>query len=279
MKISIVIPTFNEVQDIENCVETLERQTFDDFEIIVVDDGSTDGTIDLLKKLKKSFKNLRFIKRNHLGAGAARNAGAKISKGEILVFVDADMTFEKYFLQNLTAPIIEGIVKGTFSKEEYVGNWDNVWAKCWNINENWESKHRHPKNYPDRQPVFRAILKNEFDRVGGFIPGGYDDDWSLSKKLGYEAVNASAAIFYHKNPATLTEVYKQAKWVGKRKYKFGILGYIVGIVRVFFPISFIVGIYKAIKNHQISFVIFKLVYDFGIIVGIFELLTKGKASK
>jgi glycosyltransferase involved in cell wall biosynthesis len=279
MKISIIIPAFNEIKDIENCVETLERQTLDDFEIIVVDDGSTDGTIDLLKKLKKSYKNFRFIRKNHLGAGAARNAGAKLSKSEILVFVDADMTFEKYFLQNLTAPIIEGKVKGTFSKEEYVDNWDNNWAKCWNINENWEPKHRHPKNYPDRQPVFRAILKNEFDRVGGFTPGGYDDDWSLSRKLGYEAVNAPAAIFYHKNPATLNEVYKQAKWVGKRKYKFGILGYIVGMVRATLPVSIIIGLFKSFTFHFLPFTLFKLVYDFGIIVGIFELLTKGKSSK
>ena len=81
------------------------------------------------------------------------------------------MTFDKDFLKNLARPIEEGSVKGTFSKDEYVSNWENIWARCWSINEGWELKRRHPKNYPNHQPVFRAVLKSEFDRVGGFTPG------------------------------------------------------------------------------------------------------------
>ncbi len=279
MKISIIIPIFNEKLVVERCIDSLEDQTLSDFEIIIVDDGSKDGTLEILKRLKRSLPNLRFIKQNHLGAGAARNAGAKLSKGEILVFVDADMTFDKEFLKNLIAPIVDGKTKGTFSKEEYVSNWDNIWSRCWNINEDWEDKRRHPANYPDYQPIFRAILKSEFDKVGGFTPGGYDDDWSLYGKLGYEAVNAPNAIFYHKNPSSLSEIFKHAKWVGKRKYKFGIIGYFVGMVRSLLPFSIVVGLYKGIKGGDLRFIIFKIVYDFGILMGILEFLLKGKATK
>ena len=279
MKVSIIIPTYNEKDVLETCIESLGEQTLNDFEIIVVDDGSKDGTLEILKNLKRSLPNFKFIRQSHLGAGAARNIGVSLSKGEILVFVDADMTFDKDFLKNLVSPIMSGEAKGTFSKEEFVSNWNNIWARCWNVNEGWEEKSRHPRNYPDRQPVFRAILKSEFTKVGGFTPGGYDDDWSLNKKLGYEAVAASNAIFYHKNPANLIEVFQHAKWVGKRKYKLGFLGYLGGLVRASLPISLVVGLYKAIKNHLPTFIIFKIVYDFGIFVGILEFLITGRKSK
>ncbi|HKB88280.1 MAG TPA: glycosyltransferase family 2 protein [Patescibacteria group bacterium] len=277
--ISVIIPTYNEKEVLEKCIESLGYQTEKDFEIIVIDDGSRDGTDEILINLKKTISIFHFFKQNHKGAGAARNFGVKNSKGEILVFVDADMTFDKNFLRALIKPIKDGDIKGTFSKEEYVSNWENNWAKCWNINENWENKRRHVKNYPDTQPVFRAILKSEFERVNGFTPGGYDDDWSLSQKLGYEAINAPDAIFYHKNPSNLIEIFKHAKWVGKRKYKLGSLGYIVALVRSSLPVSILIGIYKAILSNVYSFVVFKVVYDLGISIGILEVLFGGKSSK
>ena len=277
--ISVIIPTYNEKENLGGCLESLGAQNYADFEIVVVDDGSRDGTLSLLKNLKRTIPNFKFIKINHKGPGAARNSGAKIAKGKILVFVDADMTFDPDFLTKLVAPIEKGEVLGTFSKEEYVGNWENVWAKCWNIEEGWEPKRRHPKNYPDHEPVFRAILKSEFDKVHGFTPGGYMDDWSLSTKLGYEAINAPDAVYYHTNPSGLKEIFFQAKWVAKRKYKLGFLGYIAALVRSFFIISIAVGIYKSVVHKQPSFVLFKLIYDFGIFVGIWEMLLTGKKMK
>lgn len=279
MKISVIVPTYNEEAVLEDCIESLGAQTYSDFEIIIVDDGSNDKTLQVLSDLRFKIEDLRILKQDHKGAGAARNLGAKNAKGKILIFVDADMTFDKNFLSLLIKPIEKGMARGTFGKEEYVSNWENVWARCWNINENWEERRRHPKNYPDHQPVFRAILKSEFDRAGGFTPGGYDDDWSLSRKLGYEAAAAPGAIFYHKNPSSLTEVYNHAKWVGKRRYKLGIYGYMIALIRSSFPISLIIGLYKSLVIFNFQFLIFKLTYDFGIFVGIIEFLVKGKASK
>jgi glycosyltransferase involved in cell wall biosynthesis len=286
MKISVVIPTFNEDKVLEDCIGSLSNQTGADFEIILVDDGSIDNTKGIVKDLTHRISNLRFYEQSHLGAGAARNFGAKQASGEILVFVDADMTFDKDFLTNLikpieinpTSPRLRG-ARGTFSRDEYVSNWDNTLARCWNINEGWESKKRHPKDYPNHQPVFRAILKSEFDKVGGFTPGGYDDDWSLFKKLGYEAVEAPNTIFYHKNPSSISEIFNHAKWVGKRKYKLGIFGDIVAIVRASLPISLVVGLWKSVVNGMPSFLVFKIIYDFGIFCGILEFLVSGKSSK
>lgn len=279
MLISVIIPTYNEEKNISDCVLSLRKQKEKNFEIIVVDDGSLDNTVKILKSLK-----VKFFGQKHQGPAFARNLGAKHAKGKILVFVDADMTFDTKFLQNLTEPIKKNRITGTFSKEEYVSNWDNIWAKCWNINENLPSKRRLPLNYPDHQKVFRAILKSEFDKVDGFSKGGYTDDYTLSEKLGIEAIAAPHAVFYHKNPDTLGEVFHQAKWVGKREYKLGFLGKIVTLLRVSLPISILNGLIKSFqisnfKNTRYSFQIFKIVYDMGIFIGILEMIFMGKLSK
>jgi len=277
--ISVIIPTYNEAGVIVNCLKSLSKQTLIDFEIIVVDDGSTDGTLDAVGNFHFPFSNFQLLKQKHKGPGAARNKGAKVAKGEILVFVDADMTFAKNFLKELVKPIIKGKSKGTFSKEEYVSNWNNVWARCWNINEGWEKKKRHPKRYPDKQKVFRAILKREFDEVGGFTPGGYTDDYSLSDKLGYLADNAPGARFFHKNPDSLMEVFRQARWVGKRRYKLGVFGYVVASIRASFPVSLLVGMIKSALFLQPLFVVFKIVYDLGIFLGILDYAISKKMVK
>jgi len=276
MSISIIIPTYNEEGDIMACLESLFSQSVKDFEIIIVDDGSTDGTLSEISILGNKVK---VLKQKHLGAGSARNLGAKEAEGEILIFVDADMTFSKNFIEKLVKPIKKRKLRGTFSKEEFVANWHNVWARNWNLNEGWEAKKRHPKDYPDTQWVFRAILRSEFERVGGFDPGGYTDDWSLGKKLGYKAEKAPGAIFYHKNPETLGEIFAQAKWVGKRKYKLGSLGNFIALFRASLPISLIIGLFKSIIKLTPSFVVFKVVYDFGLFLGILDYLASGKGSK
>lgn len=278
MKVSVIIPTYNEENVILDCLESLGRQTYRDFEIIVVDDGSKDKTLFYLENLEKRIRDLKVIRQKHKGAGAARNKGAKFARGEILVFVDADMTFDKDFINRLVDPILKKKAKGTFSKEEYVLNWQNPIARYWNWNEGWEDKKRHKKNYPDWQPVFRAILKKEFDRVGGFEPGGYDDDWTLTEKLGYMAINAPGAIFYHKNPSSLKEVFYHAKWVGKRKYKFGNIGKILSLFRYSFPVSIFKGFLIGFRKKDLGFLIFKIVYDFAIYLGIIESFF-GKNSK
>ncbi|MBP9759603.1 glycosyltransferase family 2 protein [Candidatus Dojkabacteria bacterium] len=277
--ISVIIPTYNEEGVIADCLNSLSKQTYKDFEVIVVDDGSTDATHSVCTKLQTTNNKLQIIRTKHLGPGGARNEGAKIAKGEILVFVDSDMTFDHNFLKMLVRPILQGRTKGTFSRDEIVSNWGSVWSRCYNKNEGWIDKRRHPKNYPDHQKVFRAILLTEFNKVGGFTAGGYNDDWSLSEKLGYEATLAENAIFYHRNPETLIEIYNHAKWVGKRSYKLGMFGYIVALIRSSFPMSLIIGLFNSVRFGIWQFLFFKIIFDLGIFVGILNFIFTKKGSK
>lgn len=264
---------------IGQCLVSLTKQTYKDLEIIVVDDGSTDTTLQKLRSANKTY-GTKILTQDHLGPGAARNLGAKNAKGEILVFVDADMVFKEDFIEKLISPIMAGHSRGTFSKEEYVANWDNVWARCWNLNQGWEPKRRHPKNYPDKQKVFRAILKSEFDKAGGFdSQRGYNDDWSLSEKLKYMAEAVKEAIFYHQNPDNLVEIFQQSKWAAKRKYKLGIFGIVYNLLIYSFPDSIWVGFWKSFFKREPLFLVFKIVYDFGAFLGILEYFLFGKIAK
>ena len=280
MKVSIIIPTYNEEKNIEACLESLFKQLYRDFEIIVVDDGSSDKTLEVLSKFQITKDKIQILKQNHLGAGAARNLGAKKAKGEILVFVDADMVFDSDFLNDLIKPIIGGETIGTFSKNEMLANKNNVWAVCWNLNRGLPKNRMHPADYPDSQKVFRAILKSEFDRAGGFNEkGGYTDDWSLSERLGVEALVAPGAIFYHRNPDSLGEVFVQSKWMAKRKYKFGLLGLTVVLLRVSLPVSLLKGVFLAVAYRTPAFIVFKIVSDWGQFLGILEYQIFKKVSK
>lgn len=272
--VSIIIPTFNESENISECLSTLINQDYKNHEIIVIDDGSFDDTVSIVEKFP-----VKLIKQTHQGPARARNIAAKQALGKILVFVDADMTFSSNFITELTAPIITGQVRGAFSKNEYISNWDNTWSRCWNINQNRPGKKMIPDDYPNEGNDFRAILKDEFIKVGGFDDIGYTDTWSLYKKLGYRPIATSGAVYYHSNPASLKEVFIQSKWVAKRDYKLGAIGKLIALLRQSFPISILIGLFKSLKYKEPRFVIFKIVYDLGAFIGVLDLSTGGKLYK
>src|SRR3989344_5567500 len=266
--ISVIIPAFNEEKTIGGCLNSIKNQSYKQMEIIVVDDGSSDST----RNIVKGFSDIKLLTQSHKGPGQARNLGASNAKGEILIFVDADMTFDKNFIGDLVKPIVDEKTIGTFSKNEMVKNKDNVWSNCWNINKNLPRDRMIPDDYPNHAPVFRAILKKEFERVNGFETSGqYTDDWSLSRKLGRRSMVASGAVYYHSNPESLKEIWKQARWIGKNEFLSGDLPRkIKSLFFYSFPVSFTFAILKSFMNLNVYFQVFKIVYDFGVFVSVMK---------
>lgn len=90
IKISIIIPIFNMEKYLEKCLNNVLTQTLKDIEIICVDDGSTDGSANLLAAYQKKYSNIRIISQSNKGAGPARNAAMDIALGRYIAFMDAD---------------------------------------------------------------------------------------------------------------------------------------------------------------------------------------------
>jgi glycosyltransferase involved in cell wall biosynthesis len=266
--ISVIIPAYNESKTITACVNSLLNQSLKPQEIILIDDDSSDDTVSKIKRLQKKSRKIKLLIQFHKGPALARNKAAQIAKGKILVFVDADMEFEFYFLENLTEPIITKKAIGSWSGNEWVKNWDNLWARCWNYNLNRSDAHMISPD-PGQRKVFRAILRSEFKKVGGYDATGYTDDWTLVEKLKTKPF-ITQAKFYHHNPSSLLKVFHQARWIGKRPYKLGFVGKLITILRANAGFSVIIGLTKSIGFKEPKFLIFKLVYDIGIILGILE---------
>ena len=99
MKISVVIPLFNKALYIERALHSILAQTITDFELIVIDDGSTDGGCNIVKNLNDD--RIRLIQQENSGVSAARNQGIVEAKGELIAFLDADDEWLPEFLETV----------------------------------------------------------------------------------------------------------------------------------------------------------------------------------
>lgn len=88
MLISIIIPAYNSAKYISLAVKSVLNQTYQDFELLIIDDGSTDNTKEIIESFKD--KRIEYIYQNNTGAASARNTGIKKAKGEYIAFLDAD---------------------------------------------------------------------------------------------------------------------------------------------------------------------------------------------
>jgi len=97
-EISIIIPTFNAKKSLEKCLTSISNQTFKNFEIIVVNDGSTDNTAAILSRYQDKIK---VINQHNAGAAVARNRGEKDSTAPFIIFCDADIEMKPTMLEKM----------------------------------------------------------------------------------------------------------------------------------------------------------------------------------
>lgn len=99
--ISIIIPVYNTSIYLEKCLNSIHNQSFKDYEVICIDDGSSDNSLDILKKYEKILKNCKVISGQNKGVASVRNKGLEHACGEYIVFIDSDDFIEKDYLEKL----------------------------------------------------------------------------------------------------------------------------------------------------------------------------------
>jgi glycosyltransferase involved in cell wall biosynthesis len=103
--ISIIIPAYNRSEQLRCCLDSIMAQTFKNFEVIIINDGSTDNSLDIAKEYKKKFEevniNCKIIDQENKGAPNARNHGFQASKGEYVIFCDADAILQRSCLWDM----------------------------------------------------------------------------------------------------------------------------------------------------------------------------------
>ena len=205
-----MVAAYNEARLLPTLMRSLRRQTVPPLEIIVADDGSTDGTAEVADGLGAAVLRLP-----HRGPAAARNAAAARARGEVLAFIDGDMECAPNFLERLVAPIARGESVGTFSREIFIANPGNRWARAYAALRGSPPDRLLPEDFPDRWANFRAIRRDRFLAVVGYDDVGYGEDMTLAPKVGELAAAAPGAVCFHHHPSSPGEIFENGRWVGR----------------------------------------------------------------
>ena len=217
MKYSLIIPAYNAGKSISTCLESALRQSIsiDRYEVIVVDDGSNDNTAEIVSNYP-----VKMVKQHNQGPAAARNRGAMMSRGEILVFTDSDCELSLDFLENIIAPF-ENNPKIVGVQGSYKTKQNEFMAQFGQVEIETRYRRMDKTEYIDFIGTYAAAYdKRIFWQFGGFDKGfrlASGEDTEFSYKLheaGYKMVFESKAIVFHQHPNKLTNYLKTKLYRG-----------------------------------------------------------------
>jgi glycosyltransferase involved in cell wall biosynthesis len=216
-RFSIIVPVYNRPDETDELLNSLESQTCKNFEVIIVEDGSTLPCKAIVDKYTKSLDVKYFYKANS-GPGPSRNYGAGKSQGDYLIFFDSDCVIPEKYLEEVVKELSLSPPEGAFGGADKASPSFTKIQKA--INYSMTSflttggirggSKRLDKFYP--RTFNLGVKKDVFDRVGGFSKMRYGEDIDFSIrviKAGYTCKLFPRAWVYHKRRTDLRKFYKQ----------------------------------------------------------------------
>ncbi len=211
---SILVPAYNESPVIEQAVRSLAASDYPQFEVIVVDDGSTDDTAAKVESL--DLPNLRLVREVNLGKAAALNAGMRVARYDLVVTVDADTVFEPQTLARVIEPLADervGAVAGNTkvaNRKGLLGRWQHIeYVMGFNLDRRMYDVLQCMPTVPGAIGAFRRSVLEE---VGGFSSSTLAEDTDVTiaiGRTGWHVAYAADARAYTEAPATLGALWRQ----------------------------------------------------------------------
>lgn len=217
--ISVIIPAYNEERNIADTLESVTSASYPGKkEIIVVDDGSTDGTGRIVKSFSKPHRNVRLVRTGHVGKAKAINAAVRRARNEIFVVLDADTEIEPNALIEIVQPFAERKVAAVAStlRAKTTGNILTWFQQLeYAISTGWRYVVDNARG-SCIVPGFCAFRKSMLAEVGGLKGDTAVEDYDICmylKKAGYEIGMAPSSVAYTKAPETIAGWVKQrVRW-------------------------------------------------------------------
>ncbi len=232
MLISVVIPTYNRLPILRKCLNALENQIFSDeihnFEIVLVDDGSTDGTVDWLRSNREVYPHLRIFEQSHGGPALGRNLGVEKSKGELIVFIDSDLVVERYFLRNHIDSLLVAWKKlgnrncFTYGSVINTSNFNNPDSERFKLQDLSWAYFATGNVAIDKKVLERSGLFDTSFRLYGW------EDLELGERLrsmGVKLIKCPRAIGYHWHPELALNQIPRLIRIEKERAKMGLVFY------------------------------------------------------
>ena len=209
MFFSIVIPTYNRKPILEKCLRAMEHQTLragggvEGYEIVLVDDGSTDGTVEWIRAQADELPHVVLYEQDHKGAAIARNFGVNQAKGDTIIFIDSDLVVLGGFLQHHADALTNAYSQG----KARVFTYGRVVNTC-----NFDDPTSEPYKVTDYSRAFFAtgnvaIAKKWLTEAGLFDTQFTQYGWEdlelgvRLKNMGLSLVKCPEAVGYHWHPA------------------------------------------------------------------------------
>jgi glycosyltransferase involved in cell wall biosynthesis len=202
MKVSVIIPTYNGAGKIGILLNSLLKQINTKFEVIVVVDGSTDTTVDVLNSFQSKFETFKIIVQENRGRAAVRNRGAQESSGNILIFYDDDMEImENSVVRHISFhTYYDGIVAGNPIEERSLGKTDIQNYKA-TRSEFWINKYPDGLSELNHSNLFFTAANCSIKRSTFFSLNGFDERLSDAEDydLAYRALQQNISVFFDKS--------------------------------------------------------------------------------
>ncbi|GAA4164444.1 glycosyltransferase [Phytohabitans flavus] len=212
--VSVVVPAYNESANIAATVRSLLASDYPRVEVIVVDDGSTDGTADIVERLR--LPGVRVVRQANAGKPAALNTGIAYARGDILVLVDGDTVFEPDAVGRLVQPLHDadvGAVSGNTkvaNRRGLLGRWQHLeYVIGFNLDRRMFDVLRCMPTVPGAIGAFRRAAVVD---VGGVSNETLAEDTDFTMALiraGWRVVYAPDAVAWTEAPATLKQLWRQ----------------------------------------------------------------------